>query len=295
MRTTTPAPNFDLSVVFAPDEEDLSAFFRGPTGVDMARLTANNEVLMKWRFHVWPTWSMSTFEECVIRLGEEEFRALAPERDQTGNESQIRNRIRISGARYTDDVNNRDLGFDSRPDGRARLYFRKTYKLAANLAPLKNVRLVAAHRVVTPTMNLQTVESLPSGGEQLAGFLQTLQGRDRKTFNAIETLVTEIFPEFEFVNPSSVSNTVSIKLTDRRTRQEIPLTHCGTGVEQVLTLATFVLTSLPGAVLLLDEPHSYLHPVAERMLIDFLKSQSNATIVISTHSAIMINSRSGQN
>ena len=41
--------------------------------------------------------------------------------------------------------------------------------------------------------------------------------------------------------------------------------------------------------MLIDEPHSFLHPTAERLLLEFLRRNQQHKYVITTHSAIFIN------
>jgi energy-coupling factor transporter ATP-binding protein EcfA2 len=175
------------------------------------------------------------------------------------------------------------------PDGNTYPIFRSD-AFFSGFKTLKLVQSIDAHRVVTPELGLQSVTTLPSNAATLPQFLDTLSGNNRTTFNAIEKFVTTVFPEFEYVNPESSENKVFITLTLQGSRKNIRLTHCGTGVEQVLALATFVLTSPPGSIILLDEPHSYLHPSAERDVIAFLASHSEHRYLISTHSAVLINS-----
>jgi len=163
--------------------------------------------------------------------------------------------------------------------------------VSSPLEAIRNVKFVSPHRIVLEGQMLQTTLELPSDARILAQFLQTLYGRDRDTFEAIEGFVTEVFPEFKYVNPTSgPNNQVSIELTESVTGRRIPLFNCGTGVEQILALATFVLATPTPGILLLDEPHSYLHPVAERSLVQFLRKHSGHKYFISTHSAILINS-----
>src|SRR5262249_18304194 len=126
--------------------------------------------------------------------------------------------------------------------------------------------------------------------ENLSVFLQTLRGNRPRDFQQIETVVKEIFPTVAFVNPATQENRVQITLSHQLTERDIRLTHSGTGVEQVLAIVTFAITAQPGAILLLDEPHSFLHPTAERQLINFLKRDNKHQYVIGTHSAIFINS-----
>jgi len=164
-------------------------------------------------------------------------------------------------------------------------------ELSSSLESIGSVRLVNPHRVVYESQLMQTALELPSDAANLAQFLQTLNGRERDTFAAIEKFVTEVFPEFKYVNVvPRENNQVSIELTDAHTNRKIPLSNCGTGVEQILTLATFVLTTPKPGLILLDEPHSYLHPTAERALVDFLQEHSQHKYLISTHSAVLMNS-----
>lgn len=137
---------------------------------------------------------------------------------------------------------------------------------------------------------MQALDTLSENADALGPFLDTLLSNNREAFYRIQKVITDIFPEFKFVNPHKSQNGVSLTLTLAKTGEEIPLTHCGTGVEQILALATFVVTAEPGTLVLLDEPHSYLHPTAERKVTDFLLAHSELRYVIATHSAILINS-----
>jgi len=160
------------------------------------------------------------------------------------------------------------------------------------LSPLKILKPVVyidSHRVATNSMLLQSVHDLSRNAQNLPGFLQTLQGAHPRKFQAIERFITDAFPEFEFLNPESVDNSVTLKLRHRETEKKIPLTHCGTGVEQLLSLATFIVTA-PPSIVLIDEPHVFLHPSAERTLLDFMQRHLEHRYVITTHSAVLVNS-----
>ena len=174
------------------------------------------------------------------------------------------------------------------PDGAAHQNF-VPEEIFSAFPSLMRTRFVNAHRVVTPNLNLQALDTLRDTADSLAPYLDTILSNERESFERIQKVVTDIFPEFKYVNPQKAQNAVSVTLTRRDTDEKVPLTHCGTGVEQVLALATFVLTSVPGTIVLLDEPHSYLHPSAERQVVDFLFSHTEHRYIIATHSAILIN------
>ncbi len=159
------------------------------------------------------------------------------------------------------------------------------------------VRIVEAHRAVRSKVPLNPPNgSSGVNAEMLATYLVTLQGRNRRQYNEIESLVTQIFPEVEYVNPEKDDNNYfSVSITPKAGGGNIPLTHCGTGVEQILVLATVVVTSTPGSIICIDEPHSYLHPSAERELLAFLSRHSEHRYLIASHSPVVLNSVSPEN
>ena len=159
------------------------------------------------------------------------------------------------------------------------------------LEQLRNVRLTRPHRAALEYQNMATQRVLREDGSNLAPFLQTLQGLDRPTFDVIERLLIKVFPEFKRIDPTpGENNVVTIQFTRSQGGQRVTLANCGTGVEQILCLAAFVATTTKPGIILLDEPHSYLHPYAERALVQFLSEHPEHYYVISTHSAVLMNS-----
>lgn len=165
------------------------------------------------------------------------------------------------------------------------------------LYSLPRVVFIQAHRVVTDDTDLRAAYRLKQDAENLGPFLQRLQGDDPPKYLEIQKFLIDLFPEFEYINlvPSMAAGTHSatdrlkVQLTLRDPKRKIPLPKCGTGVEQALVLAAFVLASEPGLLFLIHEPHSFLHPTAERQLVSFLKAHPEHRYLISTHSSVFIN------
>ena len=159
------------------------------------------------------------------------------------------------------------------------------------------VRVVEAHRAVRSKVPLHPPNDANGvNAEMLATYLVALHGRNRRKYKEIESLVTQIFPEVEYVNAEKDdNNNFSVSVTPKAGGGNIPLTHCGTGVEQILVLATFVVTSTPGSIICIDEPHSYLHPSAERELLRFLSGHSEHRYLIASHSPVVLNSVTPEN
>lgn len=102
--------------------------------------------------------------------------------------------------------------------------------------------------------------------------------------------MTVLFPEVELIlTPATGDNQVTLSLRDRFSRQTISLDDAGTGVGQTLHLVTSVLCLPPGRIFLIDEPHAFLHPAVERLLVDFLREHDEHWYVCATHSPVFIN------
>jgi ABC-type transport system involved in cytochrome c biogenesis ATPase subunit len=269
-------------------EDSERSFFEGMPLSSWARVLANG--IARWRFSIRPGSRQVSFLRCTFEIpgagaAKEEVDVIS-----------VNSGVAISTQlRYPDmaQLNSAQITSRSLPvEGTAPTpVFKQGQSLTLSLEQFGSVKPVSPHRVVLAGHPLQTALDLPSDGRNLAPFLMTLHGRDRDTFEAIEKFVTKVFPEFRHVNPvSNANNQVAIDLTERSTNRRVALENCGTGVEQILSLATFILTTPKPGLLLLDEPHSYLHPTAERALVQFLAEHPEHSYVISTHSAVLMNS-----
>jgi ABC-type transport system involved in cytochrome c biogenesis ATPase subunit len=147
---------------------------------------------------------------------------------------------------------------------------------------------IDSHRRTESNLPLAANNSLPRNASSLATFLDTLQGNDPETFGRIKKVIVDAFPEFRHLIVYKHEGNVNLSF-QLSTGERIPLVNCGTGVEQFLALATFVLTAKSRSIILMDEPHAYLHPRAERNLIRFLESHPEHKYVVATHSTVMVN------
>jgi len=279
----------DAQLFYHPEVTAGKAIFQETVrGLLLKELQAE-EALARWRFKVFGRNRLVGFLDLTVELpvrGSEERKAIVLTRNEEG-------RLLFRRVRYPDLVADAAtlLGSTtmSGPDGAYPILDQTD--LSAPLRNLGAIRLINPHRVAQPRQPLQSVSNLTADAQSLGPHLQTLQGNNREVFEKIEAFVTRVFPEFRHLNAASrEGNQVSIDLTERDTGRKIPLENCGTGVEQIIILATFVLTTPKPGMILLDEPHSYLHPTAERDLVRFLQEHPDHCYVVSTHSAVLMNS-----
>ncbi len=128
----------------------------------------------------------------------------------------------------------------------------------------------------------------PSGND-LAQVIYTHRNSDTPQWQELEVVMRRLLPEIETVLsiPTSQSQ-ITLMIRDRFARRNVPLSDAGTGVAQLLYFVAFVLFSEPGRIMLVDEPHAYLHPGAERELVSFLHSHPEHSYVCATHSPVFI-------
>ena len=157
------------------------------------------------------------------------------------------------------------------------------------LGLIPNTLLINAHRVASPQMPLQSARALQPDVGNLAQFLGTLQGNDADKFEEIQAFVTRVFPEYRRLHPESADNRVVLTFSLPGANRRDKLSHAGTGVEQILALATLIIAAHEQTLFLLDEPHSFLHPSAERELLRLLEEHSEHKYLISTHSPVILN------
>lgn len=72
---------------------------------------------------------------------------------------------------------------------------------------------------------------------------------------------------------------------------DVPVDQVGAGVREVIAIAFRALSSGGADVLTIEEPENCLHPAAVRRLVRSLSERANVQVVVSTHSAAVVNSR----
>ena len=275
------APSFGLSIWFNAGIEDWPLFARNR---DLPPFYDPAASKLIFRFRVWPQNNVAGLTSLVLSAGSGELEVVR--RDANGN--YFLNRIDPNGViGQTEGIRLHasraivgDIG--SFPVLDSALLFK-------DLLPLMNVQWVEARRYAQPDLQAQEQRVLPPNAQSLGPYLLTLRGLKRKIYNRIQDFILRIFPEFDSLNAELKGSAVSLTLTLAGTDTRIPLGLCGSGVEQLLALTTFLLTIPSGTTVLLDEPHTYLHPSAEREFVSLLMEDTEKNYIISTHSPVMMN------
>jgi predicted ATPase len=115
-----------------------------------------------------------------------------------------------------------------------------------------------------------------------------------RKFQALRDFMVAAFPEIQTLTVMEVAGQPhqgQLGVVYENLEHPVPMLQCGTGVEQLLALAVGLLTAPAERLFLIDEPQAYLHPHAERSLLELLEANPQHQYVIATHSAYLLGTR----
>ncbi len=157
---------------------------------------------------------------------------------------------------------------------------------AAKVFTFKAERYRIGHSAIAPNPMLQADAS------NLAGCLADLR-KNRRQYDTYVELVQSVLPQVADIGvapyPGGGGN-VEIQIYNAKTddpRMGIPLNDCGTGVAQVMAIL-YVIHTYKSAVIVIDEPNTFLHPAATKCLMRIMRQRTNFQFVVTSHSAEVI-------
>jgi hypothetical protein len=151
-----------------------------------------------------------------------------------------------------------------------------------------------AERRVSGTSGMQDHLSLAPDASNLPGALNYLYTSNPVQFERLLKLVRQVLPDIQMITiPPVGGNVVQIKIwncgyQEERSDLAIPLEECGTGIGQVLAILFVAVTAVSGRIIVIDEPNSFLHPGASRVLMQLLRDFHDHQFIITTHSPEII-------
>lgn len=159
----------------------------------------------------------------------------------------------------------------------------------------KGIFYVSPHRIAPRSLVLNYQDSLTideNNQSNLHQVLHTLYSNEPEIFQEIQEVVCRAFVDVARVETpvlTEPSNHTAIHLVPTNTGLKIPLAESGTGIEQFLTIAAVAIGSRKPRVILIDEPHAFLHPKAEKELLALFEEYPQHQYFVATHSPIWIN------
>jgi predicted ATPase len=158
---------------------------------------------------------------------------------------------------------------------------------------------VAPRQIDRGQRHLYPQTELASDARNLSDVLVDLQLNHPTTLHReLVAFIQAVFPEIDTLTVQTASQAGANALVGEpyvlyrgSAQRRVPLRACGSGVEQLIALAVAILISPPDRLFLIDEPQAYLHPHAERNLLDLLDAHPEHHYVIATHSHTLLGAR----
>lgn len=158
----------------------------------------------------------------------------------------------------------------------------------------KKIYLSKAERYNISSNGIQdSNRTLEQNSRNLAQVLHTLHSRYRRRFDKIESLLRKIFPQIQGITVPVEGSTAQVMIWtidpgSERDDLAIPLSHCGTGVGQVLSMLFIIVSADEPQCIVIDEPQSFLHPGAVRSLADIFNEYPIHQYIIATHASNLL-------
>ena len=152
----------------------------------------------------------------------------------------------------------------------------------------------AAERMNVGVSGFANEPRLQPNAQNLPSVLLTIAGDKGDIFKALIQHLREVFPTVGNVSvrPTPNNSTAEIRVWPTEAMQTVelsfPLLQSGTGVAQVMSILTAVMT-VESAVIIIDEINSFLHPAAVKALLRILQTDyPQHQYLISTHAPEVI-------
>jgi putative ATP-dependent endonuclease of the OLD family len=139
-------------------------------------------------------------------------------------------------------------------------------------------------------LRLQVNDSLilASNGSNLVQVLHALKNNQEHVFQEIERFMQNALPGIGNLFTRLQGSTTHSAFRSEFNNFDTQIDEMGSGIEQLLMVATALYATSNDHIICLEEPESHLHPGAQRYLLEKL-IQSNRQVFITTHSPVFVN------
>ena len=155
------------------------------------------------------------------------------------------------------------------------------------------VYVAPRHIEIFPQGNVYEETKLAPDARNLGNVLRHLRETYPTTkWRELMAFMKDAFPEIDELTiptvPDQSSQLGEPKLYYTGLSEGVPLRLSGTGVQQLLSLATALVLASGRQLVLIDEPQAYLHPHAERALARLIAQHSQHQYILATHSSSLL-------
>lgn len=137
-----------------------------------------------------------------------------------------------------------------------------------------------------------TEDHLLPNGQNLTYLLNFLKNNHALAFERIETLVTDVNPQFKDIGFDHLRDKMYLVLRERQLDRAVSVGHISDGTLRFLLLLAIFYNPKRGAIVGIDEPEIGLHPDMIATIAKAIKAAGNqgSQMFIATHSPLLLNS-----
>ncbi|MCJ2669827.1 MAG: ATP-binding protein [Candidatus Thermoplasmatota archaeon] len=135
----------------------------------------------------------------------------------------------------------------------------------------------------------------PDGGNVIEYLLEQWTSRN-PLWDEAERWLRRIDPHMDLLSVPLRGNQASIETVrsygnKQEAEARVNLAHQGTGMQSVSSVVAALVFSIPGSIIIIEEPEAYLHPRSQEVIVDLMNKAVNEwkkQVIVSTHSWDMI-------
>ena len=165
----------------------------------------------------------------------------------------------------------------------------------SNLLPafIKSIKFISVDRYIPTRVDNHNNTTENENLSATAKLLQYWSSSKRSKFNAIIRFLNSLDDSIGDLRFEPFNSSLILKFAKNMEQDsaDVSLENCGSGIKQLLGMATFVLNDEADQYIIIDEPQAFLHPHAEELFVDLISLTKN-NFLIATHSPVFINAAS---
>lgn len=147
---------------------------------------------------------------------------------------------------------------------------------------------ISGKRTVPENQPINGDQCLNTMASNFYSVMHALHNNNEEIFDEIERTFIKIFPDVKRIRTTVNGASTNVHLDFGYKQNSVPLHECGSGFMHALIMLCTIINE-NGKVILFDEPHSFLHPTAEKAIYDTASNQRSNQYIFTTHSPILIN------
>jgi len=138
-----------------------------------------------------------------------------------------------------------------------------------------------------------TDSKLANDGSNLVQRIYTMKQNEDQNWEQLRDFVNTALPDLGDLHSrvKGKSNTVAV-VKDKKWNIEIDIHDMGSGIEQLLIIACFLISESRDSLVLIENPEHHLHPGAQRILLQYIHNNLKSNqVLITTHSPIFLSQK----